>query len=255
MKKAVKASVAVGSLLMAIAIVTVGVISLLSDIVTNNGLFKAVPNTSGLELDIGGRYEMYRGGSNYEGVVTESGGYIEMAPGDIMVLKATITSYGPASAWVRDILDYGGSNVDSFLRYGCGELTVEDFLQPTFEEDQISVGCMAELSGDSGQWTGTVRTPTQVLNGISETENDSNAPGPLKLDTNYSSDLFIGTTSYEAIFTVWFDPDIATSGNEIIWVVLKTEAMQYRENNSHVPMNYNDVDWQEVVLLPVGIIY
>ncbi|MDR1629492.1 MAG: hypothetical protein LBS36_04685 [Oscillospiraceae bacterium] len=269
---------AVGSLFAAAAIITVGVLSILSDIVLNTGYFKPEQNTLGAALDIGGRYQVYRNGyltDNITSLDGPEGSAISIAPGEVVVIKATIQNHGTDSAWVQDTLGIDGTNVPPFLRVGCGELTADDFLDAEgFVLNQLEQGCHGGVGGGEGSWSQMASSgKPRVLNGSSQEEDDGNAPDALKMDVDYSSDIFIGATSYEVAFSVWFDPTVATSGNEIVNISARTEALQYRGNNDRMPIvrsgDYECTEtvpgsytctttydpWAEVVNWPIGIIY
>lgn len=249
------------------AVGTVSVMSILSDIVTNPGSFTATENVIAPDtLDIAGAYQVYLNGS----ATPEPTNDVTLSAGDVAVVKATITNFGNVSTWIRDTFVYEGS---TYLSVASGEHTASEFEDGTaWPATGIYHWWGMGDEGVTGDSSG-YETSVRVLNGTgvgAQIETIGNAPQalidsitstvPAQYQDEYFANLFVGSNSYTVAFSAYFDPEIATDGGEIAtFSVAKTEALQYRDNNSIVPGTHcipmvgcTD-DWSVVVSSPIGL--
>lgn len=242
------------------AIGTVGVLSMLSDVVTNTGTLTVAENVINTDtLDIAGAYQVYLNGS----LTPEATNNVTLNPGDAVVVKATITNFGNASAWVKDEFTYA---IPTDLYFHTGEYTGAQFEAGLAPQ---STGIYS--FGGANETLAQYGTTTRVLNGTgtnAQIETPSNATAELKADVNvgfpiygYNEAMFIGNNSYEVAYTFYFDADTATSGSKTVDFTAKTMAVEYRANNTAFPRTTCDAGdppvctgpWTVVVSSPVGL--
>lgn len=193
------------------AVLLAPLFSYFSDFVTGSGTVQAGT------LDIDGTYEMYVNGATEPITSLEN-----FNPGDVVVVKATITNSGNKSAYLRDIIEMGTTGLASIsgaIEVFAGEVAqedVDDATALTITDGQI-IGEIVVVDG-----TGT------------DAETEAVGDEPLALESNV----------YEFVYTIYFSKD---AGNEAQGLALdltfKTEALQYRNNTSP--------DWETVETTPV----
>lgn len=255
-----KILISAGCVFTAGAIGTVGVLSVLSDVVTTTGSITAASNVLSTDtLDIAGAYQVYLNGSS----TPEATNNVTLNPGDVAVVKATITNYGNASAWVKDEFSYSAISPFSFH---TGEHTAAEFeagLGSSTSDIYIFGGANAESVAYG--------TTTRVVKGTgtgAQIETPANATTELKADVNvgnpiygYNEAMFTNGNSYTLAYSVYFDPDTATTGSEVLNFTAKTSALEYRANNLAFPKTTCDAGdppvctgpWTVVVSSPVGL--
>lgn len=265
MKKSILARLLISAtcLFTAGAVGTVGVLSILSDVVVNDGTFTATEN---YPLDIAGAYQVYINGS----ITPEATNDVTLEPGDVAVVKATITNYGSASAWVTDSIQSSFPTANNFyLSTACGEFTAADFEDGSVSNTPST--CLGgAVGGDETTFIVGKSTTIRVLNGTgtnAQIETPANAPESLIADVDamfpvsgYNEAMFIGSNSYSVAYTFYFDPDTAATSGEAVSFDAKTVALQYRNNNSLFPVyTCDEADppvctspWDVVVSYPIG---
>ncbi|MDR3263807.1 MAG: M73 family metallopeptidase [Clostridiales bacterium] len=172
-------------------------------------------------LDLSGSYALYVNGDTNAVSSVEN-----FNPGDVIVVKATITNAGNKSAWVRDIIDISGSDGDilPFINVYIGEKT-----QAGLEIDDTTD--LLNLNA------GVYATAAMVIDG-----SGSNA----EKETARES---IGDYTYDVVFTVYFLPTATNDAQDkALDIYVATQALQYR-NNQIVP---NDAAWSTVVKTGFG---
>jgi len=154
-------------------------------------------------LDITGNYQYYVNGSG-----TAVTSIANFNPGDVVVVKATVTNTGNKSAWVRDIIDFGtlDAGIAPYIKLYEGEKTLAGITgAPTTDL----------LTLTAGKYT----TPVRIIDGTgtgAETETGSDA---------------IGANTYNVTFTIYFDTVATNSAQgKSVNFTSKTEAVQYRNN-------------------------
>ena len=210
-KKVLLIAAAVATLVL---LACVGVIAaFFSDVINSGG-----GGTTGT-LNITGEYKFYVNGS--ETAVTAIG---NLNPGDVIVAKASIENEGNKSAWVRDGIDFDGTDeaLLPFISVYSGEKTLA----------QITA---APTDGKLTLNDGRVFSGNRVLDGSGE---------HAEVETEGSYD-FIEASSYQAVFTIYFSTAADNSAqNKTLAFSAVTQALQYRNNNAAEP----DADaWASVV--------
>ena len=174
-------------------------------------------------LDLTGQYTFYMNGS------TESAtGITNFNPGDVIVIKATVSNAGNKSAWVRDgITVTADAAFIPFLDVYAGEKTAAAItVNP--EADKLT---MAD---------NTVYTATRVLNGSGE-------GAEIEEDDRYD---LIDAASYNVAFTLYFrtDADNSAQGKSLNFIAF-TQGLQFRNNSGSEP---NDTAWGTVTTEAFG---
>lgn len=196
------------------ALITGTLFAYFSDLVVGNGTV-----TAGT-LDISGEYKIYvNSSSTAEATNTLS----NFNPGDVVVIKATITNDGTKSAWIRDGITLDGtlfgvnvpSTSTSVISVYAGEVAPGDIATST------------PLTLTSGSYYSTAA----IINGSVESETG-------------------GVTTYPSAYTIYFNAlaDNAAQ-NQTLSIAAKTQALQYR-NNTSTP---NDGSWGTVVTAPFTV--
>jgi Camelysin metallo-endopeptidase. len=200
-QKKERKKVLLGFLLLFTAVCIVGgtLFAYFSDYISGNGTV-----TAGT-LDISGTYQYYVNGDS-----TPVTSITNFNPGDVVVVKATVTNSGNKSAWVRDIIDFGtlDAGIAPYIKLYEGEKTLTGITgAPTTDL----------LTLTAGKYTTSVR----ILDGTgtgAETETGANA---------------IGANTYNVVFTIYFDKTATNSAQgKSVDFTSKTEAVQYRNNTT-----------------------
>jgi hypothetical protein len=180
-------------------------------------------------LDITGDYQKYLNGSD-----TPTDAVVNFAPGDVIVVKATITNAGFESAWVRDFIeftDYADADLYNALKIYKGEKTRAELAAA--DSDLLEGGV-----------DGIFALPTAILDGTGE---GANPETDLTIDdTTYEA---IGGNTYSAAFTIYFDHNAGNAAQDkTVAFTVKTQALQFRNNNTAAP---DGTAWSTVTALTV----
>lgn len=210
-------------LLLAAACITGIVIAYFSDSISKSGDL-----TSGT-LDITGSYNFYVNGSQ-----TPVDSVANLNPGDVVVVKATISNVGNKSAWVREVfsLDSVDPAIVPYISIYSGEYTTAE-LGPNGSD--LSAYLLAITPG------GNSVTANRVLNGTGD-----NA----EVETGGSYN-YVGSNTYDVSFSVYFSH---TAPNEAqgksLTLTVKTQALQFRNNDGAEP---TETAWDAVVTTAFGL--
>jgi len=205
-KRKIRGALVLG--ILAICLLAGSMFSFFSDVVTGGG--EVVSGT----LDIEGTYVITVNGEEASNLNIEN-----FNPGDVMVIKATVTNSGNKSAWIRDIITI---DVDPALAS-----YIEIF------EGEVTVSEMSTAEKVTLDENGIFSTTPKIINGTGTGAEE---------ETN-------GITEFVAVYTIYFS-ETATNeaqGKSINFTAV-TQALQYR-NNTDTP---TDADWESVVTSSFG---
>jgi hypothetical protein len=205
-KRKIRGALVLG--ILAICLIAGSMFSFFSDVVTGDG--EVVSGT----LDIEGTYVITVNGEEASGLSIDN-----FNPGDVIVIKATVTNSGNKSAWIRDVITIDvDPALTSFIEIFEGEVTVAE------------MSTAEKITLDEN---GTYSTTPAIINGTGTGAEE---------ETN-------GITEFVAVYTIYFS-DTATNeaqGKSINFTAV-TQALQYR-NNTDTP---TDTDWESVVTSSFG---
>lgn len=138
-------------------------------------------------------------------------------PGDVIVIKGTITNTGNQSAWIREkiVLNVEDEVLLPYLQVFDYEFSQEDILAGTAQDLHLDIS-------PQGLATGINR----VINGYGE-----------NAQTESGSDFFyIDSYTYDFAFTIYFAhsaPNITQQ--KTFGLTIATQALQFRNNNAAEP--------------------
>lgn len=198
-------------LLLALLLIFGTLFAYFSDVVITNA--QATAGT----LDISGTTQLYLNGDT---TPLGSTTIANFNPGDILVVKGTISNSGNKSAWVREIVDFTGTDtaIESYIKVYSGDLDAEE-----------------------------IKTAS-VLTGATSEERIINGSGTAA-ETENAEDEAIGAATYNYEYTIYFDSAAPnTAQGKVVKMGIKTQAMQYRNNPT--PTWANVVDTPFVYTAP-----
>lgn len=180
--------------------------------------------TSGT-LKINGSYTYYLNGAE-----TQKDNFKSLNPGDVIVVKGTITNTGSQSAWIREMIGFSSSD-EAILNY----LTVfeGEYAQSAFAPGAELPAAPLELLPQ-----GYAVSANKVINGYganAETESGGTF-------------TYIGSNTYDFTVTVYFAHTAANeTQGKAFNLSVTTQALQFRNNNASEPV---DTAWAAVTAAP-----
>jgi hypothetical protein len=223
-----KTIVSVVALIAAVVIIGGGLLAYFSDMISTDGTA-----TSGT-LDISGTYQV-----TVNGAVDADGVIENLNPGDIIHVGTTgnITNLGNKSAWIRDVVDFTGTdtNIDDYLYVFDATLTATDAQLLASANLTLETGYVDTVSNLTNSLA--IYGPA-IINGVG---------AGAETETSGTYDVYAGATGYTAGFTIVYIPSApnSTQGKAVAFAA-KTQALQYRNNSTTVP---DEAAWSTVVAL------
>lgn len=185
-------------------------------------IFKQSDELSTGTLKIDGAYTYYLNGTPTQLIDVKT-----LNPGDVIIVKGTITNKGNQSAWVREKITFGSTDETllSYLKVYNGEFTQADFAAGT-----DLTGYLLPVSAGT-----SAVSANKVINGTGDGAQTESG----------GSFNYLNSDTYNFSLTIYFMHSASNlTQGQTFGFTIETQALQFRNNNLSEP---NDTAWDLVV--------